>query len=254
MNGIEFLYFSPTGGTKAAGEMFCQALSAAVESVDLGSDGVVPSYFAGKLTVVALPVFGGRIPGPAREKLSRLRGQGAPVVTLVVYGSRAYEDALLEQNDTMTDAGFTVIASAALIARHSMVPDVGAGRPDARDEAEIIRFADQVKATLAAGKQGGVSVPGTSPYKAEMNLKATPLTTPECTRCGACIAVCPTAAITMEDGEIVTDSDECIFCMACISRCPKKARIMPPPMQTRMQEKLGALRGVRRENAFFLAR
>lgn len=253
IKGIQFIYFSPTGGTKAVGEMFCRALSVPVERIDLSKELFGRSLSAAKLTVVALPVFGGRIPGPAQEKLARLKGQGAPVVTLVVYGTRAYEDALRELNDTMMAADFTVVASAALIARHSMVPEVGAGRPDAGDEKEINRFAAQVKAQLAEGKNGGVTVPGDVPYKAEMNLAATPLTLPNCTKCGGCMAVCPTEAIMMEDGELVTEAEDCIFCMACISRCPVKARIMPPPMQEQMQEKLGPLRDLHRENEFFLA-
>lgn len=61
--------------------------------------------------MVAAPVFGGRIPSIVAEKLNELEGHGKKAVTLVVYGNRAYEDALLELNNVVEDRGFQVAAS-----------------------------------------------------------------------------------------------------------------------------------------------
>ena len=64
------------------------------------------------------------IPSVVREKIKTLAGEGKKAVTIAVYGNRAYEDALLEMNDILIQGGFTVIASAAFVAQHSIVPEV----------------------------------------------------------------------------------------------------------------------------------
>ena len=90
-----------------------------------------------EVVVFAAPVFGGRIPKLVTDKIRKLHGNGKRAVTLAVYGTRAYEDALLELNRAVEGQGFQVAASAALIVRHSIVPEVGAGRPDEKDQEEI---------------------------------------------------------------------------------------------------------------------
>ena len=50
-------------------------------------------------------------------------------ITLVTYGNRAYEDALLELNDVVLARGAIPVASAAVVTPHSMVPSVAANSP-----------------------------------------------------------------------------------------------------------------------------
>ena len=46
-----------------------------------------------------------------------------------------------------------------------------------------------------------------------------------CTACGACIDVCPTEAIAMNDDEsfVVIDAALCTACGACVDECPTGA-------------------------------
>ena len=249
LQNIDFYYFSPTGGTKKAGEAIAAALAESVNAISLAAKTV--SAPASDVVVVTVPVFGGRIPALVSDRLRQLKGMGKKAVTAVVYGVRAYEDALLELNDVMTDCGFEVIASAALIAQHSIVPEVGAGRPDAADIAEIGQFAERVLNAMENGSTGIVSVSGNHPYKESMKSSTSPVTLDSCGRCGFCVSVCPTDAITISDEDIVTDNEKCMMCMACVAKCPAKARILPPPVQDALNQKLGVFRDVRRENEFF---
>ena len=93
---MDIYYFSPTGGTKKVSSIFAAALGRDVVWHDLGSKQTISEEPQGELTVVAAPVFGGRIPSIVRDKIKKLDGKGKKAVTIAVYGNRAYEDALLE--------------------------------------------------------------------------------------------------------------------------------------------------------------
>ena len=242
LDKMEVYYFSPTGGTKKVSSIFADAMEKEVIWHDLGSKEPMMEKPEGEMTVVASPVFGGRIPSVVREKIEKFSGTGKKAVTIAVYGNRAYEDALLEMNDILTKCGFMVIASGAFVAQHSMAPEVGAGRPDGEDEKEIHKFAETVKNSTAVEN---VQVPGNRPYKPEMNMPVAPISLPSCTKCGKCVTVCPTNAISVADGAVITDIEKCILCMACTHICTEQARIRPLPLQQKTEQMLGALKGVR---------
>lgn len=245
---MEVYYFSPTGGTKKVSDIFAAAVGKEAVWHDLGDKQTVIEQPQGDLVVVAAPVFAGRIPSVVSEKIKMLCGKGKKAVAIAVYGNRAYEDALLEMNDILIQGGFTVIAAAAFVAQHSIVPEVGAGRPDTEDEKEIRAFAEAVKSSTSAEN---IHVPGNRPYKPGMNVQVTPLSLPACTVCGACAKICPTNAIANEDGKMATDAAKCILCMACVHACPLQARILPPPLQEKTYNMLAAFKDVRNKNEVF---
>lgn len=246
---IEAYYFSPTGGTKKVVEIFADAMEKETKWYDMGRKERIPEEATAEFTVFAAPVFGGRIPSVVREKMKKLKGAGKKAITIAVYGNRAYEDALLEMNDILTENGFTVFASGAFVAQHSMAPKVGAGRPDQEDAKEIRNFA---KAVLNKKNTNRVQVPGNHPYKSEMAVPCTPISLPACNRCGGCVKVCPTDAISITAKGITTDKEKCILCMACTHACPEHARILPRPIQAMMKLMLGSLKNIRNKNEIFL--
>lgn len=252
LNKTELYYFSPTGGTRKAGTIFCKGIAEDMKTVDLALRDKEVAEPLSDLIVIALPVFGGRIPAIAAEKLRKIKAGGKKAVTFVVYGNRAYEDALLELNTVVSETGIQVIASAALIAQHSMAPEVGKGRPDEQDERSILDFAGRVLEKLETNFSSEIKVPGNTPYKEAMNMPMTPISLPSCNSCEKCVSVCPTGAIRQEDNEIVTSPEKCILCMACAAACPQQVRILPPLLQNKMEQMLGALKSIRRENEFFL--
>jgi ferredoxin len=44
-----------------------------------------------------------------------------------------------------------------------------------------------------------------------------------CVGCEACVGVCPTSAISMNDGKAKVDADTCVECGACVATCPVSA-------------------------------
>lgn len=111
------------------------------------------------------------------------------------------------------------------------------------------KFAETVKNSTAVEN---VQVPGNRPYKPEMNMPVAPISLPSCTKCGKCVTVCPTNAISVADGAVITDIEKCILCMACTHICTEQARIRPLPLQQKTEQMLGALKSVRKQNEVFL--
>ena len=48
----------------------------------------------------------------------------------------------------------------------------------------------------------------------------------KCTACGACIEVCPTGTIVMENGKAFVRNDNCRNCKKCMIACPENAFIL----------------------------
>ena len=77
------------------------------------------------------------MPALLNEWLQAIQARNTPVVCVVVYGNRVYDNALLELKDLLTKRGCIPIASAAFIGEHSFhssnLPAASVGRPDIRD-------------------------------------------------------------------------------------------------------------------------
>lgn len=77
---IKQITFSPTGGTKKVADAVSKGIGQEIESIEL----CVPASKIEAVTmakedvaVIAAPVYGGRIPALAVERISKIKGNGA---------------------------------------------------------------------------------------------------------------------------------------------------------------------------------
>ena len=218
--------FSPTGGTKKVADCLAEALSQDIHPIDLTEmreDFRALSLKETDTAVIAVPSYGGRVPAPAVERLSQTKANGAKAILVCVYGNRAYEDTLVELEDTAKQAGFRVIAGVAAVAEHSIVRQFAAGRPDEQDKAQLCQFAQEIHKKLEKGDGSEPQIPGHRPYHKSGGAGMVPKPTKACVKCGLCAEKCPVQAIDRVDPAKV-DKKACISCMRCVSICPHEAR------------------------------
>ena len=238
---INLVYFSPTNTTKKILEGISTGFhSGAVEHFNLtlpGSQSKPVTTLKDGLAIFGIPVYGGRVPLTALERLRRFHGENTPAAVVVVYGNREFEDALLELKDTVAASGFVPFAGGAFIGEHSFSNEktpIAHGRPDAADieQARLfgVKIQERIEALSGPAKADEVEIPGDFPYKKRgAGRNISPATLEKvCTTCGTCASVCPTGAVTVAE-RVITNTDGCILCSACIKSCPTGARVWESP-------------------------
>ena len=223
---IHQITFSPTGGTRRVSDYICEGIDTRPLVTDLcvKEDQIrLPDIHEEDLVIIAMPVFAGRVPALAVERLKRIQSNHAKCAVVAVYGNRAYDDALLEMQDVTTEMGFRVVAAVSAVAEHSIARVYAAGRPDAEDRKELAAFGAAIMNKLeSADTYKPLALPGNRPYRAG-NTGPFPTADERCTDCGTCQDLCPADAIPADNLRSV-NKEACISCMRCLSVCPTKAR------------------------------
>lgn len=248
------IVFSPTGRTEKAAHAIAEAFGREVELIDLADKDLDIGEFsitAEDISVIAAPVYGGRIPGIAAERLAKVKGAG-PAVLVAVFGNRAVDDALLEMQDIAEGCGFNVVAGIEAVAEHSVVREFGKDRPNDDDIAELQRFAYQIKSALEWGAAKTPELPGNRPFKEFKGASAKPeLITSDCMLCGLCSMTCPVGAIP-KDAPDTIHLDQCIGCMRCIAICLTHARSLSDETKQKYHQRLEAVCAEPKQNKLYM--
>jgi ferredoxin len=216
---------------------------------------------------VAVPVYSGRVPEVAEAYLravAEVRRERAlpviPTVAIVLYGNRAFDDALLELQDLLGEAGMAVAAAGAFVGEHSYSTDdlpLSEGRPH-REDLDRARelgaaFGRLAGAEFAGAEAGTLSLPGNRPYRDRKPRSGeSPITdADECILCGACEEACPLGIVSVTD-VVTTQASECIYCCACVKACPNGSRRIGSDHILHVAEWLDRNHGASRASELFL--
>ena len=143
---VHIIYFSPTHTSAKTAYAIAEGLSGDVlleSDITYDAPAEELEIHDDELTIVAAPVYGGRVAETAMERLRAFHAHQAPVVPVVVYGNRDYEDALKELSDTLVDAGFVPVSAGAFVGEHSfsrkdmLLQNVQANHPNIFDHQNV---------------------------------------------------------------------------------------------------------------------
>lgn len=262
---VTALYFSPTHTTKKIVEQIASSLAAMLRIECDSMDITTPCsrkqqiiFDSNNIVIFGSPVYIGRLPNLISPYFKTFAGNGAAAVAVVVYGNRAYDDALAEARDILVSDGFNCVAAAAFVGEHSFSRILGGGRPDGSDLETAARYAERIYEKLSGGKAGeGFDVPGnpealrgfyhaTDKNGSSVDIrKVKPQTDRSlCNNCGFCASICPMGSINPADCSQVTGI--CIKCCACVKRCPSGAKYFDNPEylghKSLLEEKFASVR------------
>lgn len=178
-----------------------------------------------EVAVFGMPVYSGRIPQIAIDSLRKFSGNCTPAIVICAYGNRAFDDALVELQDTVQGCGFNVVSAGAFIARHSIFPRVAQDRPDKQDMDAAVAFGRKsIEILNHTDELTGLKVQGNHSYRAISPIPLQPRTNRhKCNLCGVCTKQCPAKAIDAANPRKI-DKSRCMSCARCITVCPQEAK------------------------------
>ncbi len=238
VQSLKLVYYSPTGTSKVVIQGISRGINQRpVEMIDITRPDARKKPLQtseNELLVIAVPVYMGRVPALLMEWLQAIKARNTPAVCVVVYGNRAYDDALLELKDILKKRGCIPIACAAYIGEHafsSSETPIAEARPDASDLNHAELFGRKINKKLLSVSSvdhiSDINIPGNYPYRGDSKLWSVDFIaiSNACTQCGICAEGCPVGAIDSENSNLI-DKEKCITCCACIKNCPQNARTM----------------------------
>jgi len=105
----------------------------------------------GGFAVIGMPVYAGRVPSMAAQRLKQSKTDTTPTAIAVAYGNRAYEDVLPKLSALVREAGFTPVAAGAFIGGHpysTTATPIAVGRPDSQDLRQTRDFGAMIREKL----------------------------------------------------------------------------------------------------------
>ncbi len=246
----KLVYFSPTGTTKKIVKEISRGIGIdTTDIVDITKPTIRKQRLQtaeNELLIIGAPVYDGRVQQNALDWLQTIEAHDTLTVCIVVYGNRAYDDALIQIKNTLIKNGCLPIACAAFVAQHSFSTrktPIAHGRPDANDLNQARLFGEEIRKKMFAiesiSSLADVDVPGDAALQTKLHMGNVVAEGPRslyerrcffridvaetCTQCGVCADVCPVGAIDPENSATV-DQAKCIQCCACLKYCPEQVR------------------------------
>ncbi|MCI5839791.1 MAG: EFR1 family ferrodoxin [Peptoniphilaceae bacterium] len=238
LDNISKIYFSATGQTEKCVNFLANELSKLlnfkVEDFNFTKPADRKNFpkIKNSLVILATPVYAGRVPNLLLKYLENFNCENSVGITLVTFGNRAYDDALIELTK-IEEKSIPTIASCAICCEHSFSNTLGKNRPDEKDFLQMKNFAKKIAEKIKNKNFKEINVKGNIPFRNYMkptdskgntfNFKDVKVKTNLnlCIDCKICAKNCPLGTIDFDDVSIVK---KCMKCNSCVKKCPTGAK------------------------------
>ena len=244
MKNAILAYLSPNRSTRHVALVIQKALAdtgtAAPLAGDLSRDAdrlAVLEAIQGEenpLLIIGSPVYRDLAVPPVMRFIDGLPpAKGGRAAVFATWGGANSGLALWQMAGALNAKGYAVMGAAKVLGVHSMMwteaAPVGAGRPNAEDDAQVAAWARKLAAangqplSLEALRYQGEDFEKSVLERIDAPWAIIPKSIdPEaCTACGTCASVCPVEAIAMDPGPVFGAA--CFDCFNCIRECPEEA-------------------------------
>lgn len=222
---IRIISFSPTGNSRTAASAFASRFTdAQISCSDITCSDPEDSerMIDEDLVILASPVYEGKIPSLAQQRLSLFQGNSSMSVCMVTYGMIEFGSSLLQLEGLCGQISLEPVLSIAVPARHSYsTPEAPLGR-----DRPSVKELQLLKGPVTIASQTPDATPLLARLAPEDSIRFIAgipgIDALRCISCGRCLRSCPAQAISLPDYAI--DRGSCIRCYACIAVCPVDAR------------------------------
>lgn len=186
-----------------------------------------------EIVVLGFPVYSLRIPKLALEYFKTLKGNGNPLIGIVVYGNMETGIVFEQIKKIAEEQNFKLVGAGSFVAKHVYANKdikVALGRPDTDDLTFSKDFGKMVIDKLYRNDFrmpliDSSTVPlviEKAPYgRIKLFIRQPEVELSHCIHCQKCKNMCPAGAIT-DSLDII--EDKCLRCMSCVKVCPGNAR------------------------------
>ena len=232
------VYFSGTGNSRHALEVFCREIDAEAKVISIEEEGVADAIKGSDTIIFSYPVQYSTVPIFLRDFVNDHKDlwNGKKVFVIATMGLFSGDGAgmlgrLLKKHGAQIVGGLHVkmpdnISDVKLL-KHPLEVNKETVR---KSDEKVVRSAQSFKA--GKPKKEGLNIFyrlaglfGQRLYFSHMTKKYSDrlkIDKDQCIGCGKCEALCPTHNLLMKDGKAVSGS-HCTMCYRCINNCPKKA-------------------------------
>lgn len=229
-------YFSATGNSKYAAEQLQKEFGGEMISIPEAACRKEFSYEIGKgeKVIFVFPVYFWNLPFIVSEFLEKmtLRGEDLQVCAVITCGGQLL-GADMQFYKALKQKGLRAKAVYELKMPDNCVNYFNLPNPEAQvmilrsAEKDLEAIIDSIKFSFRVSYQSGIfgklwtkiCLPV---YKNQCRTKKYRVQN-HCIGCGLCQSVCPSQAITMQEGRPNWIKDKCVWCQGCINRCPVEA-------------------------------
>ena len=232
------IYFSGTGNSRYAAELFCREYDKEAKVFSIEDGGVSAAVDDTDLIVFAYPVQYSTVPKILREFVSDNKGlwNNKKVFVIATMGLFSGDGSGI-LGRLLESYGAEVIGGLHLKMPDSIADEKALKRPLDKNK-ELVKQAEQkIKGAVRQLKEGHPTLEGIGPlyrlagfwgqrayfgHKTGEYSSKLKIDEEKCVGCGMCEKLCPMNNITVVERKAVS-GDRCTMCYRCINKCPKQA-------------------------------